>query len=129
MIPRRFIAAALVAIALVPTVGRACVPAIGVHPDAFLRAIALPGRIASAISVAAAFAWLLATRKPGNNHGIALIGLAILNPGWWLWGIGDCGELAFEIGGSVAVLSLVTLSHGVWTRRAARQAHIPEPSV
>ena len=122
MVSRRFIAA-LVAIGLRPSVARACSPAIGVDLDAFLRGIALPGRIASAVSLVAAVAWLIASRKLRNGHNIALMTLALLNPGWLIWGIGDCGTLAFETGGAIAILSLGVLAHGLWTRRAQRQAN------
>ena len=129
MISRRSIAAALLSIAMSPTIARACSPAIGVDPDAFIRAIALPGRVTWGISAAAALVWLIATRKPANNRSIALLSLALLNPGLWLWGIGDCGTLAFELGGGVALLSVLLLAHGLWARRAQNRTSVSNPGV
>jgi hypothetical protein len=112
----RSIARALLAVASWPSAALACTPAIGVDPAAFYRMMALPGELASGVSVLAAVVWLIVRRTPKGSRAAILIALALLNPGWWLWGIGDCGTLAFWTGGVFAVLSLVTLGQGLWRR-------------
>ena len=125
----RFIASALFLIALFPTVALACSPALGVDHDAFYRAIALPGRTASAISILAAIVWLVVSRSPKSRRGVILIALAALNPGWWIWGMGDCGVTAFVIGGLFALLSLVMLGKGLWNHWLLRGANGRAPGV
>ena len=125
----RFIASALFVVASFPTVALACSPALGVDHDAFYRAIALPGRTASAVSIIAASVWLVITRSATSSHGVLLLALAVLNPGWWMWGMGDCGVTAFVVGGLLALVSLVTLGRGLWTRQLLRRAKSRAPGV
>jgi len=129
MTPIRRIANAILLVALLPSEAFACTPAIGVNSEAFVRMIALPGRLATAVSVLVAIAWLAITRKPNTPRSAILIALAVVNPGWWLWGIGDCGTLAFSVGGALACLSLILLTMGLWQRKALRSAGIAPPGV
>jgi hypothetical protein len=125
----RFTTSALLVIAWCPSIAFACTPVPGTDTDAFYRMIALPGRVASVVSVLAAIVWLVVSRSPKSSPARALIALAVLNPGWWLWDIGDCGTLAFFTGGALALLSLVIVGKGLWTRHVSRKAAIVAPGV
>ena len=125
----RLVARALLLVACFPSVALACSPVSDVDRDAFYRAIALPGRAASAVSILTAIVWLVMNRGATNSRGAILIALAVLNPGWWMWGIGDCGVSAFVIGGLFAVSSLVTLGKGVWSRHLLSKARNGPPGV
>lgn len=129
MTSNRPIAGALLLVALYPAAAFACTPAIGVDSEAFLRMIALPGRLASVVSILAAIAWLVISRKPNTPRSAALIALAVFNPGWWLWGIGDCGATALWAGGALALLSLALLGAGLFQRHELRKAAIAPPGV
>lgn len=125
----RFISIALLLAALYPSEAFACTPALDVDSEAFYRAIALPGQIASAVSVLAAIVWLVMSRKRDAARTFILIALAVLNPGWWMWDIGDCGTLAFLVGGAFALASLIALGTGFWSRRAIRDESVVPPGV
>ena len=124
MSSKRVVLATLGAVTLAPSRAFGCTPARGLDPDAFYRAIALPGCAASAVSALAAIAWIAITRERNTRRSNVLMALAVLNPGWWLWGIGDCGTLAFEVGGLFAVASLAILARGLWQRRQRSSATI-----
>ena len=121
-IASKLLLVALLLVALLPSAAFACTPAIGVDREAFYRMIALPGRLASAVSLLAAIAWLVVSRAPTARRSAILIALAIVNPGWWIWDIGDCGTSAFLVGGAMALLSLVLLGAGLRRRNALRKA-------
>ena len=114
---------------LAPSRAFGCTPAKGVDPDAFMRSITLPGCTASAVSALAAIVWLAISRERTTRRSNVLLALAVLNPGWWLWGIGDCGALAFQIGGLFAVASLAILGMGLWARHRTPGATITPPGV
>ena len=122
MTPNRIIAGAFSLVVFFPSEAIACSPKPGVDHEAWLRAIALPGQACTGISLAAAIAWIAISREPNTRRSIILLGLGLLNPGWLLWGGGDCGITAMLIGGPMAILSLCILGRGLWLRHAARQA-------
>lgn len=120
MHPGRIATTLFLAFAVLPSRLLACTPALGVDREAFYRAIALPGRVASLISWLAAVGWFVVTRRRGGRRSWLLFALAVLNPGWLLWDIGDCGSLAFWVGGVFALLSLGVLGTGLRQRRLSR---------
>ena len=129
MSSKRFVLSVLVAVMLAPSRAFACTPANGVNRDAFLRAITLPGCAASAVSALAAIVWLAISRERTTQRSNVLMALALLNPGWWLWGIGDCGMLAFRVGSAFAAASLAILGTGLWQRQRTSRATITPPGV
>ena len=126
---RRLVANAFLASSLAPAKLMACTPAIGVDRDAFYRAIALPGRVASAVSLIAAVTWLIITKRWNTGRSRILIALGLVNPGWWLWDTGDCGLLAFVVGGAFALLSLGVLGFGLWHHYRTSRSTIASPGV
>lgn len=81
----------------------------------------------SAVSALAAIAWLAVSGERNTRRSNVLMALALLNPGWWLWGIGDCGRLAFKVGGLFAAASLAILAMGLWQRGRRARATIAPP--
>jgi hypothetical protein len=128
MNPLRSFLSAAVAVAILPTAAFACSPAPGVDTHAFLQSIALAGRLPWGVSVLAAVAWAISGRQPRGRRTLVLVMLAAASPGWWAWGIGDCGAFAFLSGSVVALLSLIVLGQGFW-RRGLHKADIQMPGV
>ena len=122
----RVAAVILICLAL-PSKLLACTPAPGVDQQAFYARLVRPDYEVWAVSAFAAFLWLSVGRRRAGAPRWTwwLVGLAVLQPAWWIPGtMGDCGTLRLGAGVAVALASLFLLVAAfVQTRRAAGQDH------
>jgi hypothetical protein len=119
--------AATLGLLLFPELALACSPGPGVDRAAFYAMIERPPYVLGGASVVAAALWLL-LRGRANGRVLwpaLLVGLALMQPAWWVKNMGDCGLLRDGYALLTALASITVLIVGL---RCTRKRAV-EPAV